>query len=485
MNLADLAAFKSTHVVVLGDVMLDHYVEGNVLRVSEEAPVPILRVTNERHVAGGAANVAMNCAALGGRVTLIGVTGTDLHGQILSTLLSEQKYLEERLVRVGDRLTTVKTRYLGRRQQIIRVDREQTEIIAPSTEAAVMEQVKSALPSAGVLMISDYAKGMLTDRVLRDVIAMAAEANVPVLVDPKRADLSAYRGATLITPNRKELSQATGIDCLDDEGSARAAANAIASTGADILLTRSEMGMSYFRADQAPIHSAAHAREVFDVSGAGDTVIAAIGLGIAARIDMASSMQIANLAAGIVVGKQGTAVVNIDDLRHALAVSRASSETDVIVAHRTAVIEKVAGWKNDGLMVGFANGCFDLIHPGHIQLIAEAASACDRLIVALNSDASVRRLKGAQRPLQTEDARAQVMASIKGVSLVTLFEEDTPEMLIEAIRPHLIVKGADYAEDEVVGGAFVKSYGGRVMLIPLQAGHSTTRIANKVQASSS
>lgn len=482
MTIADLSRFRDAHVVVIGDVMLDHYVEGSVTRVSDEAPVPILRVRQERHVAGGAANVAMNCVALGGTATLIAVTGDDRAAGWLGDCLATADGLTPRFVIDRARPTTIKTRYLGGQQQVVRVDREDAAAITPAIEAAILDELRQALTSAAVVVISDYAKGLLTDGLLPQIAALATQAGVPVLVDPKRTDLSAYHGATIITPNRKELVAATGIDCASDAGATRAAQRAMELTGAKILLTRSEMGMSFFAPDAEPVHSPAEAREVFDVSGAGDTVIATVALALAARLDVARAMRIANVAAGIAVGKHGTATVSFAELDHALAGNRAADEADSCIAtDRAEAARRVAAWRAAGLTVGFANGCFDLIHPGHIRLITEAAAACDRLVVALNSDASVKRLKGTERPLQTEEARAQVMAAIKGVSLVTLFEEDTPLELIGALRPTIIVKGSDYREDQVVGGDLVKSWGGRVVLVDLAEGHSTTRIAQQAR----
>lgn len=482
MTIADLSRFQGAHVVVIGDVMLDHYVEGSVTRVSDEAPVPILRVEQERYVAGGAANVAMNCVTLGGTATLIAVTGDDRAAGWLNDRLAGADGLTPRIVIDPARPTTLKTRYLSGQQQVVRVDREDTVVITPAIEAAILDELHRSLESADVVVISDYAKGLLTDGLLPKIAALAAQVSVPVLVDPKRTDLSAYRGAAIITPNRRELVAATGIDCASDADATRAARRAMKLTGAQILLTRSEMGMSYFAPGAEPVHSPAEAREVFDVSGAGDTVVATIALALAARLDMARAMRIANVAAGIAVGKHGTATVSRAELENALAGARAADEADSCIASdRAEAARRVAAWRAAGLTVGFANGCFDLIHPGHIRLITQAATACDRLVVALNSDASVKRLKGPERPLQTEDARAQVMAAIKGVSLVTLFEEDTPLELISALRPTIIVKGSDYREDQVVGGDLVKGWGGRVVLVDLAEGHSTTRIAQQAR----
>jgi D-beta-D-heptose 7-phosphate kinase/D-beta-D-heptose 1-phosphate adenosyltransferase len=298
-----------------------------------------------------------------------------------------------------------------------------------------------------------------------------------VLVDPKRAELAAYRGATLLKPNRAELSAATGHPCNTDVDARQAADMAIAATDAMVLLTRSEQGMSLYRRGAEPVHQPTYAREVFDVSGAGDTVAAVAGLAMALKLDVVEAMRLANTAAGIVVGKPGTATVSFPEL------ARASSDIargfDCGILSHDDVARQRDAWHRQGLRVGFTNGCFDLIHPGHISLLKEARRNCDRLIVALNSDRSVRRLKGASRPLQREEARAYVLAAMIDVDLVTLFDADTPRALIATLRPDVLIKGADYTEDEVVGADLVKSWGGRVVLARFVPGHSTTSLARR------
>jgi len=467
-------------LVVLGDVMVDHYVHGAVNRVSEEAPVAILHVTEERFVPGGAANVAGNAAVLGAEVVLIGAVGDDKAGrQLVELLASAAPSVVARLAHTTDRPTTLKTRYLGGQHQLLRVDREDRGALAASIEEVMLAGLRAALKTAGALVLSDYGKGVLSDTVLQDAFKAAKAAGVPVIVDPKRLAFADYRGATVITPNRKELRLATGLPVETDSEVAAAAAAASAASGASILVTRSERGMSFFTVDGQAMHSPAEALEVFDVSGAGDTVVAALATAMAAGFDMGSAMRIANAAAGVVVGKHGTATVTPVELAAALKRGSGVAEAPSAAVSRAQASVQCGLWRAQGLSIGFANGCFDLLHPGHVSLIQQAAAACDRLVVALNSDASVRRLKGEARPLQDEASRAQVMAGLRGVSLVTVFDEDTPLELIAALQPDVIVKGADYAEDQVVGAEIVKARGGRVLLVSLAEGHSTSRIAQR------
>lgn len=467
-------------VLVIGDVMVDHYVSGRVSRVSDEAPVPIVHVSDERWTAGGAANVAANIAALGGRAMLAGVTGTDPAASTLAGILGDMGgAVEAHLVADAARPTTIKTRYMGGQHQIVRVDREQGGPVSRGTEDRLIELVADLAGDCDAIMVSDYAKGALTDRVLAAVMEHGLRAGVPVIVDPKRADWSAYRGAAVITPNRKELVLATHAACGDDAECTAAAGVAIEQTGAAILLTRSEQGMSLFTGGMPPTHLAAKAREVFDVSGAGDTVAATIALGIASGLAPDMAMQLANIAAGVVVAKRGTATASPAEL---VAEIEAGHRALVTAPGAISLEEAQAlrqQWARDGLSVGFTNGCFDILHAGHVALLREAANACHRLVVALNTDASVSVLKGPTRPVQAETVRAAVMAAIKGVDAVILFGEETPLEVIRALEPDVLIKGADYAEDQIVGADIVRARGGRIVRAQLVAGQSTTRVIEK------
>ncbi len=467
-------------VLVIGDVMIDHYVSGRVSRVSEEAPVPIVHVSDERWTAGGAANVAANIAALGGRATLIGVTGSDPAASMLAGILGAMSgAVEAHLVADTSRPTTTKTRYMGGQHQIVRVDREQGASVSRGTEDRLIAIICDLADECEAIMVSDYSKGALTDRVLAAAIAEGAKAGRPIIVDPKRTDWSAYRGATLITPNRKELHLATHAPCGDDAECAAAAEIAIATTGAAILLTRSEQGMSLFMQGQPPVHLSAKAREVFDVSGAGDTVAATIALGISAGLAPEMVMHIANIAAGIVVAKRGTATASPAELIAEIEAGQRflGGAPGAIGLDDAKALRET--WAREGLSVGFTNGCFDILHAGHVALLRDAAKACDRLVVALNTDASVSKLKGASRPVQAEGVRAAVMAAVKGVDAVILFGEQTPLEAIQALQPDVLIKGADYAEDQIVGADIVKARGGRVVRVGLVEGQSTTKVIEK------
>jgi D-beta-D-heptose 7-phosphate kinase/D-beta-D-heptose 1-phosphate adenosyltransferase len=480
----DIQRLACGRVLVIGDVMVDHYVSGKVSRVSDEAPVPIVQVTDERWTAGGAANVAANIAALGGRAILVGVTGADPAASTLAGIVGAMGgAVEAHLVADASRPTTLKTRYMGGQHQMVRVDRETGVAILRSTEDRLVDIIADVVDDCDVIMVSDYAKGVLSDRVLGAIMEHGRRAGVDIVIDPKRADWSAYRGASLITPNRKELSLATRATCGTDAECLAAADAAIATTGAAILLTRSEQGMSLFRSGQPALHLSAKAREVFDVSGAGDTVAAAIALSLASGQAPELAMQIANVAAGVVVGKRGTATVSPAEVMAELDAGHRMTASFPGAINLSEARSLRETWAREGLSVGFTNGCFDILHAGHVVLLRQAAQTCDRLIVALNTDASVSALKGPDRPVQSENVRASVMAAIKGVDAVILFGEATPLEAIRELQPDVLVKGADYAEDQIVGADIVKARGGRIVRVGLIDGQSTTRVIEKSRKS--
>ncbi len=469
-------------VAVIGDLMLDRYLRGDIDRISPEAPVPVVQRRSEWHVPGGAANVARNLASLGARVHVVGVTGADeARGLLIDALGQHGTVSDEGILIDAGRPTTQKLRIMSAHQQIARVDVEEIVPPAADLEGQLIAAATRAIEAADVVVLSDYGKGVLTDGVLRAAIGAAQRAGKTVLVDPKRKDWGIYRGASLITPNRRELSDATRLSCETDAEAEAAATDARRQCDADILLTRSNKGMSLFRAGQRPAHVPTIAQDVFDVSGAGDTVIAVLAAALAVGMDVLDAVKLANHAAGIVVAKLGTATITRDELAASLAALHAFDVDGPCVTLNEASALRQA-WKRKGLTVGVTNGCFDLLHPGHVSLIRQAAATCDRLIVALNSDASVARLKGPARPVQDESARAAVIGALKGVSAVVVFAEDTPLELLRALEPDVLIKGADYAESEVVGADLVKARGGRVVLAALVPGQSTTALLRPLKA---
>ena len=473
--------FSKLRIAVVGDLILDRYLEGAVGRLSPEAPVAVLLKRKERDVAGGAANVAANLAALGAQVVVCGLIGQDDDGTRLLDLLRRYSNLQTRaIVTDVDRPTTCKTRVLSGLHQLVRIDAESSAAVSGKAETELLDAVSGLVRWCDVIVISDYGKGACSDQVIRRTIEAANELGKVSVVDPKRKDFSIYSRATLIKPNRRELSDASRLPCESDREAETAARVAIEQTGSSILLSRSELGMSYFGRDGDTIHLPTAAREVFDVSGAGDTVVAVTALGLGAGLSKAETLRLANAAAGVVVGKIGTAVIGFEELEAAL-----DEEADEPEFHKGALadldeaVRQRDRWRRRGLRVGFTNGCFDLLHPGHVALLKQAADACDRLIVAINSDASVKRLKGPTRPVQDAQSRACVLGAMTAVDLVVLFDDDTPFDAINALKPDLLIKGADYTEQQVVGAEVVRASGSQVLLIPLIAGQSTSSIVNR------
>lgn len=468
-----------TSVTVIGDVMLDRYVYGTVSRISPEAPIPILAVEREVAMPGGAGNVVRNLTALGVAVAFVSVVGDDQAGSDITGLIGGQPGVEPWLLVEGARVTTVKTRYVSHGQQLLRADQEQTAPVATKLAERMLRIAGDALAATSVAVLSDYNKGVLGGDVAARLIAAAKAAGRRVVVDPKGVDYARYAGADVITPNRRELAQATEMPTETEDEVVAAAMKLRAAHGfGAVLVTRSEDGMTLVDADGAQ-HYPAEAAEVFDVSGAGDTVVAALAAAMAAGLSLRVAARIANIAAGIVVGKVGTAVARTDDLLAALTPQGGALRK---VVTREAAAEQAERWRRRGWRTGFTNGCFDLLHPGHVHLLEQARGQCDRLIVGLNSDASVRRLKGSTRPVQPEAARAAVLASLSAVDLVVVFDEDTPERTLELLRPDLLVKGADYALDAVVGGDMVLGWGGKVWLAELMPGFSTTATVRRIAA---
>lgn len=488
---AELAAavdqLAGARVLCIGDVMLDRFVYGKVERISPEAPIPVLAIEREVSMLGGSGNVVRNLAALGVETAFITVLGDDQAAREVTHLIAKETGVEPHLLVEPRRRTTIKTRFVGGSQQILRADHETIAAVRPMLATDLIGRAGDACKDCAVVVLSDYGKGVLDLETTRGLIACAREHGLPVIVDPKGKDYAArYAGATLLTPNRRELAEATGMPVGNDAEIVAACRHLISTCNIEgVLATRSQEGMTLVLRQGSPSdlmvrHYPAEAREVFDVSGAGDTVLATLAAAIAADLSWETACHLANVAAGIVVGKVGTAAVLPREIQAALQ-NHALMSAEAKVVNRTRLLELTALWRGQGLKIGFTNGCFDLLHPGHVSLLAQARKACDRLVVGLNSDASVKRLKGETRPVQHEGARALVLASLASVDLVSLFSEDTPLELIKSLRPDVLVKGADYTVATVVGADIVQGYGGRVVLAELTPGQSTTAMIGRMQ----
>lgn len=467
--------------LVIGDLMLDRYLIGEVERISPEAPVPVVLLKQENERAGGAANVAANLSLLGIRTTMAGIIGDDAEGRALLDMLRELN-IDSAIVTSQQRPTVTKTRILGGHQQMMRLDKESRLAFTESENNALHEQVSQAIAQKpDVIILSDYAKGVLSDALCQAVIAQAKALGIPVLVDPKGRDYTKYQGATALTPNKKETSEACGIDAMDTDRLLQAAADLRDHLGlAFLAVTRGEEGISLLEQNET-IHIPAAAKQVFDVSGAGDTVIATLAAGLVHGLSHRQAFELANIAAGIVVGKVGTVPVNREELLAELISQDSVEQADKICELET-LLGRVRQWRQQKKRIVFTNGCFDLLHAGHVTYLEAARKTGDKLILGLNTDRSVSALKGPNRPVIHEADRARVLAALEAVDAVILFDEDTPLQLIDAIRPDVIVKGSDYSEDQVVGGKEVKSWGGKVALIDIVPGRSTSNIIEKLGA---
>jgi D-beta-D-heptose 7-phosphate kinase/D-beta-D-heptose 1-phosphate adenosyltransferase len=468
-------------VTCIGDVMLDRFVYGTVSRISPEAPIPVLQVKHEHESLGGVGNVARNLSSIGAHCRLIAAIGDDASGREVADLLAKLPNCRSELTTSPTLRTTTKCRYISGSQHMLRIDRESP---APAADRTGAHLPSVAGDLGGVVVISDYGKGVVTKENVRAVIREAVLLGAIVIVDPKGRDFSRYSNATIVTPNRNELREATGmaVESIDEvNAAARSLINRFGFRF--VLTTLSEQGMLLTAAEGPTEHLAAEARDVYDVSGAGDTVVAVLAASLSIGLSPLQGAQLANVAGGIVVGKVGTAVVRPEELVAALRKRSVRVQDKIVSAIRAQEI--IDRWRRDGKRVGFTNGCFDLLHPGHVSLLTNSAAKVDRLVVGLNSDASVRRLKGPTRPVQTETARAVVLASLESVSLVVIFEEDTPEKLLHVLRPDALIKGADYTIAAVVGADFVHSYGGQVLLIDLVPHQSTTTLVQRINAGDS
>lgn len=469
---------RGQRILCVGDVMLDRFIYGVVHRISPEAPVPVLRQTRAASMPGGAANVARNLASLGLQAIIIGAVGTDEAGIELNELLEHSLGISARLVPLKGRPTTLKTRLVAGGQQLLRLDAEENGAPDAASERTVIAIIEDTMPSVAAVLLSDYAKGLLTGAIIEAVHTAAARHDVPVIADPKGNDFVRYGAVDILKPNAGELGLALGMqtDTTKNVEQALAAAQGALPAKA-IVVTRAAQGMSYITASGAHGHVTGKAREVFDVSGAGDTSLAALAAAIVAGASLDEAVNLAILASGIAVGKSGTATVSVSELLEALDMPQWTQKAGTL--SMDAMVGQIERWREGGLRIGFTNGVFDILHPGHVRVLEESRSRCDRLIVGLNSDASVRRLKGDDRPVNTEHSRAQVLCGLSAVDGVVIFEEDTPLNLIAALKPDVLIKGGDYTRETIVGADLVEARGGEVIVVPLVPGQSTTAILSR------
>jgi D-beta-D-heptose 7-phosphate kinase/D-beta-D-heptose 1-phosphate adenosyltransferase len=480
-----LSAVHGVRVACVGDLMIDRYVYGEVGRVSPEAPIPVLVHASEQSMLGGVGNVARNVAGLGGHAALVGVIGRDSAANEATALVGQDAGLEGHLVVDPARSTTIKTRFVAAGQQLLRLDAEHCTPIDGEVEAQLVRAVEHAAEGAGVILLSDYAKGVVTPAVTEACLRAAKAAGARLIVDAKARSLVKYGAADLIKPNSLELHSLTGLPTeTDDEVEAALAAVLADCAAKAVLVTRGAKGMSLAERGRPVRHIRGVPRRVFDVSGAGDTGLAALGLALAAGADLVEAAEFAVLASGVAVTKIGTAVVTPAELIEAeQAAGLPPAEAKIASPQRVA--QEAARWRAQGLRVGFTNGCFDILHRGHVAYLAQARAWCDRLVVGLNSDRSIRALKGEGRPINDQQSRALVLAGLSCVDLLCVFDEETPIALIQAARPDVLVKGADYTVATVVGADFVQSYGGQVRLADLVEGFSTTAAIARMAAGKS
>jgi D-beta-D-heptose 7-phosphate kinase/D-beta-D-heptose 1-phosphate adenosyltransferase len=486
------SGFGRARVLVVGDLMLDRYLWGEVNRISPESPVPVVRLLRQTEAAGGAANVAMNLVSLGLQVTVAGFVGDDEHRAGLLKLLHQAGVDTTPVVTTARRLTTVKTRIIGGHQQMLRLDVEDaSESYREDVEALLAAVVnwlaaqRAGEPGAGgglrAVILSDYAKGVLSARLCQAVIGDAGQHGVPVLVGPKGRDYRKYAGATAVVPNRAELALAANLPAPDVDALLAGGKALCEALGLEFMVvTRGERGITLIEAGRVQ-HVPATAREVFDVCGAGDTVIATLAAGLVAGLSRIDAVRLANTAAGIVVGKVGTVPIDRAELLTEIASQRNPEQADKICSLEV-LLRRVEQWRQRGETIVFTNGCFDLLHAGHVIYLEQARRAGQQLIVGLNTDSSVQRIKGGNRPVIRQEDRARVLAALASVDAVVLFDEDTPINLICAVRPDVLVKGGDYTEDRVVGAEEVRSWGGKVLLIPYIEGHNTTDIIQRIES---
>lgn len=467
-------------VLIIGDLILDRYVSGDVRRISPEAPIPVLAARHDEVRLGGAGNVCANLRSMEAEVEMLSVVGDDALGGRVIDLLTEIGVETDGIAKDPLRMTTEKTRLVSGVNQMLRVDWEETRPIADAVLRGILDRVLAAVQRADAVVLSDYGKGLLTREVIRQVVDAARSKGVPVLVDPKGNDFSRYSGATLVTPNRKEAEEALGHPIEQLADLPRAGDELIAVADLDcVVITLGSEGIYWRTKAGADSRVPTEARKVFDVVGAGDTVIAQLALGLGAGLELSAAVELANHAAGIVVGRAGAAAVTRTELLAAVGKRRVGGGKVLAGGDAGELESQIAEWRSEGRRIVFTNGCFDVLHAGHVKYLRHARTCGDRLIVGLNSDASVTRLKGPKRPVNPLEDRALVLAALEMVDAVVDFEEDTPAKIIERITPDVLVKGEDWRDKGVVGAEWVEAHGGRVVLAPLLPGRSTTSILER------
>lgn len=478
---SEISKLSGHRVLCVGDIMLDRFIYGNVSRISPEAPIPVFHEQRAETTLGGGGNVLRNIVTLGGNVDTVVIVGKDQAGYDLTEMIADMPEVAPYILTDKKRPTIIKTRYVSGGQQLLRSDREDAKAIDKKMEDEVLLRIRSSMDDCDVIVLSDYAKGILTDRVIEETIKVAKKKNKPVLIDTKGRDFTRYKGAFMLTPNKKELTEATGIEICSIDDAEKAARLLIDQCDLDGVLAKlSGDGICIVMKDKEAVHIKADTREVYDVSGAGDTVVATMALAMAAGLPLPDCAALSNIAGSIVVGKTGTATVTQDELRAEIMHGQSRfSESKIVTASEAAELAKHC--RSQSKTVGFTNGVYDLLHPGHLSSIRQARQACDFLIIALNSDDSVKRVKGDKRPINGEAERATILAALSNVDAVVIFDKDTPYDLIKEIQPDVLIKGGDYKEEDVVGHDLLAGWGGKVILTELVEGHSTTRTVEKLK----
>ena len=472
---------SNARVICVGDVMLDKFVYGEIERISPEAPIPVLRCISETSMLGGGGNVARNIIGLGGYCKFISVVGKDAAGKELISQVGKLKNLDARLITDPNRQTSIKTRFIASNQQVMRADTETIEPITRETEKLVLDAVSREADTFAAIVLADYGKGVLSDGLAQKILKFAKTNKIPVVVDPQGSNYLNYANAAIITPNKKELREATGLAVETTEDTVAAARELMKNRNIKaVLATRSADGMTLVHSSGKYDHFPAQAREVFDVSGAGDTVAACLATCIAAKIPIDVSVKLANAAAGIVVAKMGTAVAYTEDLLESITDNKAEDK-EKKVQNLQSLSKAIIEWRKMGYVIGFTNGCFDLIHPGHLSVIQKAKSLCDRLIVAVNSDVSIKAIKGTKRPIQNQNTRMTILSALSAVDIVIKFDTKTPTDLIKKLQPDKFFKGSDYINTEIPESKIVKAYGGEVVFVDLIEGHSTTSTIDQIK----